>query len=101
MGRTSKPLVSASPIVVNESMISGMMNEVIAQGRIPLFGTSRSAPLGFFEANQAKKQGFAPYGIGIRCALEIRAAQAQLVQRRLSKGLLRLVNASEPQRESS
>ena len=55
-----KPLVMAPLIVVKESMVAGMMNDLIAQRGIPSLRARRSAPVGFSKANQTEEKGFVP-----------------------------------------
>jgi hypothetical protein len=64
---SAKPLVTAPLIVVKESMVSGMMNNLIAQGGIPSLRARDGAPIGFSKANQTEEQGFIPPGLRTRC----------------------------------
>jgi len=54
-------------IVVKESMVPGMMNNLIAQGGIPSLRARDSAPVGFSKANQTAEQGFIPQELRTRC----------------------------------
>jgi len=55
-----KPLFLAHLMVVKDSMVPGMMNDLKAQRGIPSLRVRRRAPVGFSKPNQTEEQGFVP-----------------------------------------
>jgi hypothetical protein len=54
------PLIVASLAVMNEAMVAGMIDHVVAQGSVPPICTGRSTPMRVQGADEANKERAIP-----------------------------------------
>src|SRR5579859_3085430 len=90
----------ASPAVMNESLVTRMVNDLVTQRRIPSFRSRYAAPARLSEPNEAGKQGWSPDSIRKGSRWEDGASRSQFNQHRLSEGLRWHRNALHPKSES-
>ena len=90
-----------SLVVMNESLVTRMVNDVVTQRRVPPFRPRYDPPTRLSEPKEARKQRWSPDSIRIGSRRETRASPLQFSKNRLLERLRRLGNAVHPQRESS
>jgi hypothetical protein len=90
-----------SLVVMNESLVTRMVNDVVAQRRIPPLCPRSDAPIRLSEPNKARKHRWSPDSIRIGTRRETGASPLQFSKNRLLERLCRLGNAVNPKRESS
>src|SRR5690348_13205152 len=90
-----------SLVVMNESLVTRMVNDVVTQRRVPPFCPRSDAPVRLSEPKEARKHGWSPDSIRIGTRRETRASPLQFGKNRLLERLPQLRNAVNPQHESS
>src|SRR5690348_12821240 len=90
----------ASLAVMNESLVTRMVDDLVAQRRIPTFRSRYAAPARLSEPNEAGKQWWSPDSIRKAGRWESGTSRSQLNQHRLSERLPWLRNTVYPKCES-
>src|SRR6266849_3258604 len=88
-------------VVMNEPLVTRVMDNVIMQGRVPSLSSSCVTRLRFPEAHKARKERREPSGIHKRGGQETGTTIAQFVQYQLVQGLFRFGSTIHPKRKTS
>ena len=91
----------AALVVVNEPLVTRMVNYGVVQRRIPSFRPRRAAPSRLAEAHQARKQRSDPLGPNTRSRQKSGASVSQFRRHVLIELLPRLGNSIDPECERS
>lgn len=90
----------ATLVVVNEPLVTGMVNDRIAQRCVPSFRPCRAAPDRLATAHDARKEGRDPWGPSTGSRQNSGASASQFRRYRLIDWLIRLGDRVRPECES-
>src|SRR5580704_5300169 len=94
-----RPLIMAAVVVVDEPLVTRMVNYGVVQRRIPSFRPRRAAPSRLAEPHQARKQRSDPQGPNTRSRQKSGASVSQFRRHVLIKLLPGLGNSIDPECE--
>jgi len=101
LGTGLGPLIVAALVVMNESLVTRMVSDLVSQCRIPSFGTSYAAPTRLAKAQDSGKKRSGPSRTEPRRWRKVDASASQFHQYRFLKGLSWLGYGVDPECERS
>ncbi len=101
LGKALRPPIVAVLVVVNESLVTRMVNDLVSQCRKPSLGTSYAAPTRLAKAEDAGKKGSGPSRAEPWRWRNVDASASQFRQYRFLNGLSRLGYGVDPECERS
>ena len=101
LGKGLGPPIVAVLVVMNESLVTRMVNDLVSKCRVPSLGTSFAAPTRLAKAQDADKKRSGPPRAEPRRWRKVDASASQFRQYRFLKGLSRLGDSVDPECERS
>ena len=88
-------------IVMNEPLVTRVVNDLVAQCRVPSFGPRRAAPVRLAETNEAREKRSDPQRARTGSGQKTGASVSQFIRYGFMKGLPRFGDSVDPECECS